>query len=135
MTIKEIFENHKNIAVYGMSANPQKPAYTVPEFLASKGYEILPINPTANEILGKKVYKTLAEVDEEIDILEVFRPSQETVQVVKEAIERKKNRGDIKVIWLQQDIYNDEAKSLAEANGFEFVQDKCMYVEYLRNKS
>lgn len=132
MTIKEIFEKHKNIAVYGMSANPQKPSFTVPEFLMSKGYKILPINPTANEILGKKVYHKLADVEEEIHILEVFRPSSEALNVVQEAIERRKSRGDIQVIWLQQDIINDEAKALAEANGFEFVQDKCMYVEYLR---
>lgn len=130
MTIKEILENYKKIAYYGISTNPAKPAYRVPAFMQSQGYEVIPINPHAEEILGKKVYKSLMDVEEEIEILDVFRPSDQTVEVVKEAIERKKARGDIKVIWLQLDIKNEEAKKLAEDNGFIFVQDKCLHIEY-----
>ncbi len=132
MDIKEILENYKKIAFYGISTNPDKPAYRVPAFMQSKGYEVIPINPHADQILGKKVYRNLMDVEEEIEILDVFRPSEQTPQVVREAIERKKARGDIKVIWLQLDIKNEEARQLAEENGFIFVQDKCLHIEYER---
>lgn len=132
MTIKEILEKYKKIAYYGISTNPDKPAYRVPAFMQSQGYEVIPINPHADEILGKKVYRNLMDVEEEIEILDVFRPSDQTVQVVKEAIERNKANGDIKVIWLQLGIMNEEAKKLAEEHGFIFVQDKCLHIEYER---
>lgn len=132
MTIKEILEKYKKIAYYGISTNPDKPAYRVPAFMQSQGYEVIPINPHADEILGKKVYRNLMDVEEEIEILDVFRPSDQTVQVVKEAIERNKAKGDIKVIWLQLGIMNEEAKKLAEEHGFIFVQDKCLHIEYER---
>ncbi len=132
MSIKEILENYKKIAYYGISNNPDKPAYRVPAFMQSQGFEVIPINPHADEILGKKVYRSLMDVEEEIEMLDVFRPSDQTIQVVREAIERKKVRGDIKVIWLQLDIKNEEARQLAEENGFIFVQDKCLHIEYVR---
>ncbi len=130
MTMQEIYSNYKTIAVYGMSTNPAKPAHNVPEFLDSKGYNIIPINPGADEIIGKKAYARLADIPDEIDILDVFRPSEQALGVVEEAVERKKAKGDIKLIWLQEGIINDEAKKLAEENGIEFIQDKCMLKEY-----
>lgn len=130
--IREIFENYRNIAVVGISRNPDKPSRKVPKYLLSKGYNIIPVNPHAGEIFGKKSYKNLLEVEEEIDIVEVFRPSKEAKEVVQEAIERKNKRGDIKVIWLQEGIKNEEAKKLAEKKGMIFVQDKCMYKEHIR---
>ncbi len=130
--IREIFENHRNIAVVGISRNPDKPSSGVPKYLLLKGYNIIPVNPYADEIFGRKSYKNLFEVEEEIDIVEVFRPSEEVKKVVQEAIERKKKRGDIKVIWLQEDIKNEDAKKLAEKEGIIFVQDKCMYKEHIR---
>ncbi len=130
MTTQEILSKYKTIAVYGMSGNPSKPAYEIPEFMIEKGYNIIPINPKEEEILGKKVYHNLMDVPDKIEILNVFRPSQEAVEVVKQAIERKKVKGDIDVIWLQLGIYNDEAKALAEDNAIEFVQNKCLKIEY-----
>lgn len=130
MTAQEILTKYNTIAVYGMSGNPTKAAYEVPEFMMQKGYKIIPINPREEEILGKKVYHSLMDVQEKIEILDVFRPSDEAVDVVKQAIERKKAKGDIDVVWLQLGIYNDEAKALAEANGIEFVQNKCLKIEY-----
>jgi hypothetical protein len=132
MSIKEVFEKYRRVAVYGMSANEAKPAYQVPKFLMSKGYEIFPINPHSDEIMGRKVARNLSDVEGDIEILDVFRPSDEAVKVVKEAIERNRSKGDIKVIWLQEGIISDEAKKLAEEYGFEFIQDKCMHVEYLK---
>ncbi len=130
--IKEILEEWKTIAVYGMSKSPEKAAGRVPLFLQSMGYNIIPINPTAGEIAGLKCYKSLADVEEPIDILEVFRPSEETAKVAEEAAERRRKRGDIAVIWLQEGIVSDEAKRIACEAGMEFVQDRCMLKEYKR---
>ncbi len=132
MTIKEIFDNYKTIAVYGMSTNKAKAAHSVPAFLLTKGYKIIPLNPTAEEIAGQKVYKSIMEIPGNIDILNVFRPSDQCLDVVKEAVERKKAKGDIKLIWLQEGIVNNEAQKLAEENNIDFIQDKCMYKEYLK---
>ena len=130
MTIKEIYDTYKTIAVYGMSTNASKPSNYVPVFLQSKGYKIIPVNPVADTIAGEKAYKFLKDIPDEIDILNVFRPSAACLEVVEEAIERKKLRGDIKLIWLQLGIANEQAKALAESNGIEFVQNMCMKDEF-----
>jgi predicted CoA-binding protein len=132
MNIKKILLENKTIAVYGMSKNPSKPAHYVPMFLFQQGYNIIPINPSADEIAGLKCYKNLLDIPDKIDILNVFRPSEQALEVVKEAVERKMTNGDIQIIWLQEGIFNHEAKKLAEDNGIEFVQDKCMLKEYNR---
>ena len=130
MSIKSIYEDYKTIAVYGMSSNPSKPSNFVPAFLESVGYNIIPINPTAAEIDGKKAYPKLMDIPDKIEILDVFRPSDMALGVVQEAVERKKEKGDIYVVWLQEGIINDDAKKLAEENGIEFVQNRCMLKEY-----
>jgi predicted CoA-binding protein len=132
--IKQIF-SFKNIAVVGMSDNPEKPSNRVPAYLMKQGYKIIPVNPTKNEIMGLKSYKSLLEVEDEIDVVDVFRRPEQVIEVVRDAIERKKQRGDIKAIWLQEGIVNDEAKRLAEENGLLFIQDKCMFREHLRIKN
>lgn len=132
--IKQIF-SFKNIAVVGMSDNPEKPSNRVPAYLMKQGYKIIPINPTKNEIMGLKSYKSLLEVEDEIDVVDAFRRPEQVLEVVRDAIERKKQRGDIKAIWLQEGIVNDEAKRLAEENGLLFIQDKCMFREHLRIKN
>lgn len=133
MSTREILENKKNIAVYGMSTNPRKEAHTVPVFMAGQDYNIYPINPVADEIAGYKSYKKLKDIPETIQILNVFRPSEDCLDVVKEAVERKKEKGDIDVVWLQLGIRNDKAKELAEENGMAFIQDTCILVEYKKN--
>jgi predicted CoA-binding protein len=130
--IREIYVKHRTIAVYGMSKDPEKPAHRVPVFLISKGYKIIPVNPTVDVILDRKCYPNLREVPDEIEIVDVFRSSDKALDVVKEAIARKKERGDIQVIWLQLGIRNDEAGTLAEAAGINFVQDRCMLREFKR---
>jgi predicted CoA-binding protein len=132
--IKQIF-SLKNIAVVGMSDNPEKPSNRVPAYLMKQGYKIIPVNPTKNEIMGLKSYKSLLEVEDEIDVVDVFRRPEQVLEVVRDAIERKKQRGDIKAIWLQEGIVNDEAKRIAEENGLLFIQDKCMFREHLRIKN
>ncbi|PKL84954.1 MAG: CoA-binding protein [Ignavibacteriae bacterium HGW-Ignavibacteriae-1] len=133
MTFREIFESYETIAVYGMSKNEDKAAHTVPIFMHEQGYNVIPINPSVDSILNLKAYPSLDEVPDEIEILNVFRPSEQAFDVVKEAVKRHKEKGDIKLIWLQQGIVSEEGKKLALDNGIEFVQNRCMYVEFLNS--
>lgn len=130
--IRDIFTKYRIIAVYGMSKNPEKAAHRVPAFLLSKGYTIIPVNPTADTILKRQCYHDLKEVDVRVDIIEVFRPSEEAFSIVQEAVARKQEKGDIAVVWLQEGIQNEEAKMLAEKSGIIFIQDRCMFKEYNR---
>jgi len=124
--IKKFYEL-KNIAVVGMSKNPEKAAHYVPKYLIEKGYNIIPVNPTANEILGKKCYSKLSDIPEHVDIVDVFRPSEQVMSVVDEAMKLKP-----KVIWLQEGIHNIEAESLAQKAGIEVVFNRCMLAEHQR---
>ncbi|MGH9999554.1 MAG: CoA-binding protein [Nitrosopumilaceae archaeon] len=117
----------KNIAVIGMSKNPEKAAHYVPKYLADRGYNIIPVNPTTDEIMGKKCYHEVNEVNESIDIVDVFRPSDRVMPVVEEAIKKKP-----KVIWLQEGIHNQEAEELARNAGIEVVFNRCMLAEHQR---
>ena len=124
--IKDIF-SLKNVAVVGMSKNPQKASHYVPKYLSEQGYNIMPINPTTNEILNKKSYQNISEVDQPIDIVDVFRPSEQVLPVVEEAIKMKP-----KVIWLQEGIHNEEAEELARKQGIKVVFNRCMLAEHQR---
>jgi predicted CoA-binding protein len=128
--MQEIFENTKNIAVYGMSADITKAAFSVPGYMIKKGYTVIPINPKADTILKQKVYRKLMDIPDRIDMLNIFRPEQEALSIVQEAIERRKAKGDIKLIWLQLGLRNAEAKKLAEDNGIDYIEDRCLYIEH-----
>lgn len=117
----------KHVAVIGMSKNNYKAAYYVPKYLSENGFDIIPVNPTTDEILGKKCYSTISDVDGEIDIVDVFRPSELVLPVVEEAI--KKNP---KVIWLQEGIHNPEAEEMARKKGIKVVFNRCMLAEHQR---
>lgn len=130
--IREIFKQYHVIAVYGMSHNAQKAAHYVPAFLLRQGYVIIPIYPMAGVILDLRCYKRLVEVPAHIDILAVFRPSTEVITITEEAVDRKKTHGDIRVIWLQDGIFNEQARKIAESAGIVFIQDRCMMKEYKR---
>ena len=117
----------KKVAVIGMSRTESKAAHFVPKYLSENGFDIIPINPNSNEILNKKCYKEITEVDGEIDIVDVFRPSEDVLPFVKEAI--KKNP---KVIWLQEGIHNEEAENLAREHGIDVVFNRCMLAEHQR---
>jgi predicted CoA-binding protein len=127
--IKEILEKSKIIAVVGASRTEGKPAHYVPAYLKSKGYKIIPINPLADEILGEKAYKSLLDIppDIKIDVVDVFRPSEEVTKVVEEAIKR-----GVKIVWLQSGIYNKEAVELAKKNNIEIIWDRCMMETHKR---
>lgn len=124
--IKEILKL-KRVAVVGISRDPNKPAYQVPKYLLEKGYDIIPVNPFADEILGMKCYKNIKDVEGEIDIVDIFRPSNEVLQIVKDAIVKRP-----KVIWMQLGIRNDEAAEFARKHNIKVVQDRCMMEEHMR---
>ena len=117
----------KKVAVIGMSKHSSKAAHYVPRYLSENGFEITPINPTSNEILGKKCYSSVLDVDDSIDIVDIFRPSDEVLPFVKDAIKKKP-----KVIWLQEGIHNSEAEELARKEGIIVVFNRCMLAEHQR---
>lgn len=112
----------KRVAVVGCSTTPGKDAHEIPRYLLDQGYDVIPVNPFADEIFGREAYDTLADVPGEIDIVDVFRPSEEVSEIVDAALERD----DVDVIWLQLGIHDDEAVERAEAAGKRVVQDRCM---------
>ncbi len=117
----------KKVAVIGMSKHSSKAAHFVPKYLSDNGYDITPVNPTAEEILGKKCYNTVSEIDEEIEIVDIFRPSDQVLPFVLEAIKKKP-----KVIWLQEGIHNSEAEELARKEGIKVIFNRCMLAEHRR---
>lgn len=117
----------KKIAVVGMSKNEEKAANYVPKYLLSQGFDIIPVNPTADVILDRKCCPSLSDVSEQIDVVDVFRPSDQVLQVVQEAIKKKP-----KVIWLQEGIHNPEAEDLARNAGIDVVFNRCMLAEHQR---
>lgn len=125
--IDEILKKYKTVAVIGMSKNPEKDAYTVPEYLMKNGYKIIPVNPTADEILGQKAYKRLSDVPDEVDIVDVFRPSEDVPNYVEDVLKKKP-----KVFWEQLGIHNPEAEEKIAAGGIKVVYDHCMRVEVRR---
>lgn len=125
--IADLLRTSKTVAVVGMSANPEKDAHTVPKMLIEKGYQVLPVNPTATEILGLKVYKSLGEVKQSVDIVDVFRPGPECEKVAEEALKLKP-----RAIWLQLGITNAGAKQLVERAGVQYIEDRCIRIEYNR---
>ncbi|MCS7141775.1 MAG: CoA-binding protein [Candidatus Nitrosocaldus sp.] len=117
----------KNIAVVGISRDPSKDAHIVPRYLMENGYNIIPVNPFADEILGKRPYKSLRDVQGVVDVVDVFRPSDQVPPIVREAIEKK-----AKVLWLQLGIYNKEAIEEARRHGMMVVYNRCMMQEHRR---
>lgn len=121
--LRDIMDRVKTIAVVGMSTNPEKPARRIPAYLASRGYDIIPVNPTADQILGKPTRASLAEVTEPVDMVLVFRPSAEAGQVLAQAVQRPEDP----VVWLQEGIMDPPAAEAAREDGHTVVQDLCTY--------
>ena len=124
--IKQIF-TLKKIAVVGMSKHSTKAAHFVPKYLFEQGFDITPINPNADEILGKKSYPDILSLDHPVDIVDIFRPSEDVLPFVEDAIKKKP-----KVIWLQEGIHNIEAENLAREHGIDIVFNRCMLAEHQR---
>jgi uncharacterized protein len=124
---KELLKASHVIAIVGLSADDTKASNVVGRYLQSKGYRVIPVNPGADEILGEKVYKSLSEIPEPVDIVDIFMRSEKVARVVEEAVKLHP-----KAIWLQLGITNDEAERMAERNNIGFFSDKCVKQEYAR---
>ena len=121
------FLSMKKVAVIGMSKNSFKAAHYVPKYLSENGYDITPVNPYSDEILGKKSYNSVSDIVGDVDIVDVFRPSDQVLPIIQEAIKKKP-----KVIWLQEGIHNLEAEELARNAGIKVVFNRCMLAEHQR---
>ncbi len=130
----EVMRRYKVIAVVGASKNPGKEANSVPLFLQESGYTVIPVNPTTDSVNGLKSYPSLGDIPTElgktVDVVDVFRPSEELPQVADQVVVMKRRTGRPFVFWAQLGLENEEAKeTLAEAR-IDYVMDKCMRVEY-----
>jgi len=114
------------IAVVGCSTSPGKAAHDVPKYLIEQGYDVVPVNPFAEEIFGREAYDSLTDVPGDVEIVDVFRPSDEVAGIVDQALDR----GDVDVVWTQLDIQDDDAATRARDAGIVVVQDRCMKVEH-----
>jgi len=125
--IKQLLTEVKRIAVVGLSDKPERDSYHVAEYLLRHGYEVIPVNPMIDEVLGLKSYKSLKEIPEQVDVVDVFRKSDQVLPIAKEAVEI-----GAKVLWLQLDVVNEEAANYAEEHGLKVVMDKCIKIEHSR---
>ncbi|MET1128531.1 MAG: CoA-binding protein [Thermoproteota archaeon] len=134
--VREILATAKVVAVVGASRSPDKDAGRVPRYLISAGYEVVPINPSADHVAGVKAYPSLLEVPPELasrlDIVDVFRPPEEALEIVRQANELRRRYGRPKVIWFQYGTWTSEAVEEAERLGFIVVYERCMMEEHRR---
>lgn len=119
----EILKKSTTIAVVGASSNEKKAANRIPRWLLNAGFTVIPVNPKSEEILGQKAYKSLAEIPVPVDIVDVFRPSDEAEDVAQQAAAI-----GAKTLWLQLGITSDKARAIAESAGMNFVEDNCLGV-------
>jgi uncharacterized protein len=129
---RDVLRKYKTIAVVGASKNPQKDAYTVPQFMRDHGYTIVPINPTADEIVGEKAYSSLADLPQEIaskvEIVDVFRPSEELPQVAEQVVDFHQKYGRPFVFWAQLGLENEEAKQILSKNRIPYIMNACLRI-------
>lgn len=123
-TPQEILANSVTIAVVGASRDPGKTAHAIPQQMLRHGWRVIPVNPLADEIWGQRCYHSLAEIPEPIDLVNVFRPSEQATDVVRAAL-----RVGAKAIWLQQGIVSPDGRRMAEAAGVDYIEDRCIAVE------
>lgn len=124
--IKEMLTKYKNIAVVGLSPDPSKPSHGVAAYLKRVGYRIIPVNPSCQQdILGEQCYPTLADIPDQVDIVDVFRRSEYLPEIVDQAIAK-----GAKVVWMQEGVINEAAAAKAEAAGLEVVMDRCLLKEH-----
>ena len=126
--IRDLLQNARTVAVVGCSDNPAKAANSVPAFLQSVGFRIIPVNPLHETVLGERCYPSLDDVDEPYDLVDIFRPPKAATEVVRQAIANK-----APAVWLQLGIRSAEAEALARDAGIPYVEDRCTLVEVRRH--
>lgn len=126
---EKILNSSRTIAVVGLSPKPDRPSYVVASYLKEQGYRIIPVNPQEKEILGEPSYPDLGSIPEAVDVVDIFRRSEEVPAIVEEAI-----KIGAKAVWMQEGVINEEAATRAKEAGLLVVMDKCMRKEHLRLK-
>ena len=128
--IKEILHKYKSIAMIGVSNDPTKASTIVMKYMQKYGFKVFPVNPKAKgqRILGEEVYEKITDIKDTVDIVDVFRPSKEALDIAKDTVSIK-----AKVLWLQLGIRSEEAKKIVEENKIEYVEDKCTKMEYQKH--
>jgi uncharacterized protein len=123
--IKEIISKYHTVAVVGLSPDPEKPSYEVAAYLQRAGFRIIPVNPACQEILGERCYPTLADIPDQVEIVDVFRRSEFLPEIVEQAIAK-----GAKAVWMQEGIVNEPAAARAEQAGLAVVMDHCLLKEH-----
>ena len=128
--IKQILSKYKSIAMIGVSNDPTKASTIVMKYMQKYGFKVFPVNPKAKgqKILGEEVYEKITDIKDTVDIVDVFRPSKEALDIAKDTVSIK-----AKVLWLQLGIRSEEAKKIVEKNKIEYVEDKCTKMEYQKH--
>ena len=126
--ICEMLKKSKTIVIVGLSPKPHRASNQVAKYMQDKGYKIIPVYPREDEILGEKVYRSLAEIDFEVDIVDIFRKSEDTPSIVEKAVKLP----GVKCIFLQEGIKNEKSKEISHNAGIFYVEDKCIMVEHIR---
>ncbi len=128
--VKKILRDYVTVAVVGLSDKPERPSYTVASYLQAQGYRIVPVNPRISRVLGEEAYPDLVSVPFEIEIVDIFRRSEEIPPVVDVAI-----RKGVRAIWMQEGVVNEAAAEKAKAAGLDVVMDLCMLKEHEKHAS
>ena len=123
----KILNEYRTVAIVGLSPDPSRPSHRVAKYLDRHGFRVIPVNPDAQEILGKRSYPDMSSVPEPIEIVDIFRRSEEVVPIVDEAI-----KIGAKVVWMQEGVINEKAASMARDAGLLVVMDRCMFKEHQR---
>ena len=128
--IKEILSKYKSIAMIGVSNDSTKASTIVMKYMQKYGFKVFPVNPKAKgqKILGEEVFEKITDIKDKVDIVDVFRPSKEALDIAKDTVSIK-----AKVLWLQLGIKSEEAKKIVEENKIEYVEDKCTKMEYQKH--
>ena len=128
--IKEILNKYKSIAMIGVSNDPTKASTIVMKYMQKYGFKVFPVNPKAKgqKILGEEVFEKITDIKDTVDIVDVFRPSKEALDIAKDTVSIK-----AKVLWLQLGIKSEEAKKIVEENKIKYVEDKCTKMEYQKH--
>ena len=126
-TVEEILRRYDTITVVGASNATEKPAHYVPLHMQEHGWRIIPVNPREETILGEPVHRSLADITEPLGLVDVFRPSEQTPEIARQAV-----AAGATALWLQLHIASDEARQIAEAAGLLYVENRCLIVEQRR---
>ena len=134
MKLAECLKEAETIAIIGCSKNKYRTSYHIASYLQEQGYTIIPVHPDYEEVLGEKAFKSILDLpdDIEVDIVDIFRDSAHTADMVREIIEWSEETGQKPLVWTQLGVSSDEAKALSEEAGLPYVEEKCMMVEHQR---